>query len=79
MIPNQKIFRLLMGGLVIAGILMGCGSGLPRSETVRVSPWDSFEDAKAAYDKIELYQTHKSDLISLGFDPYTTHNTRILT
>ena len=76
-IQNQKIFRLLIGSLVIASILIGCSGALPRSETVRVSPWNSFEEAKAAYDKIELYQTRKSHLISLGFDPYTTPNTKI--
>ena len=76
---NQNIFRLLIGSLVIATVLVGCSGALPKSETVRVSPWNSFEEAKAAYDKIELYQTRKSHLISLGFDPYTTPNTKILT
>ncbi len=58
--------------------LTSCGSPLPRGENTIKSPWNSFAEVKAAYDKISLHETNTNDLQELGFDPYSTPNVKIL-
>ena len=41
--------------------------------------WSNFAEAKAAFDRIEPNATTVADLAALGFDPYTSPNTTILT
>ena len=66
--------------LLVAAITMsGCGSLLPSSKHTSKSPWDSFEDAKTAFDKITPYETTTTEMQALGFDPFTTPNIRIHT
>lgn len=77
-LQNKKDKALLMM-LMFAVSLAGCSRGLPRVESVTVSPWNSFDQAKAAFEQIRLHQTTRQQLQGLGFDPYTTPNTRILT
>ena len=71
--------RGLLCILIAAMTMSGCGSMLPSSKLIYKSPWDSFEDAKTAFDKITLYQTTTKEMQALGFDPFTTPNIRILT
>ncbi|PCH85225.1 MAG: hypothetical protein COB26_08880 [Piscirickettsiaceae bacterium] len=59
-------------------LLSACGSPLPRSEEVTKSPWTSFDQAMAAYDKVILNKTTVKQLRQLGFDPYSTPNVKIL-
>ncbi len=75
---GQK-YRILLV-FVCSFLLTGCGvSLLPTSlEEVR-SPWDSFEEAKKAFDKILVEETSLDGLKSLGFDPFITSNMEILT
>jgi hypothetical protein len=69
----------LLAVTLTAFALHGCGGLLPRShESVNVT-WSSFEEAKTAFDRIEPGLTTVSDLAPLGFDPYTSPNTTILT
>jgi hypothetical protein len=42
------------------------------------SPWETFDEAKSAYDSIILNTTTTTDLKALGYDPYNTPNVRIL-
>jgi len=60
------------------GMLAGCASLLPAGKQETVTPWHSFEEAKAAYDRIEPYQTSLADLKALGYDPAKTPNVTIL-
>lgn len=71
--------RRLFCILIVAITMSGCGSMLPSSKLTYKSPWDSFEDAKSAFDKITPYQTTTTEMQTLGFDPFTTPNIRILT
>lgn len=76
--PGLCALRLLVVGLV-ALTLHGCGGLLPRShESVNVT-WSNFDEAKSAFDRIEPNATTVADLGALGFDPYTSPNTTILT
>lgn len=61
----------------LALALAGC-SVLPSSGEVTNSPWTSFADAKAAYERIEPNRTTLLDLRDLNFDPYTAPNITIL-
>ncbi len=59
-------------------LLQGCASLLPSSKEVTKSRWNSFDEAKSAYDKIIPNKTTIEDLKNLGFNPETTPNITIL-
>lgn len=63
--------------LVVAA-LAACGTFLPTSEAITESPWQSFEDAQRAFDKIILHQTTVADLKQLKLDPAANPNVTIL-
>lgn len=64
--------------VIIICMTFGCSALLPSSKETTPSPWKSFNDSKAAFDKIIPYETTTDDLKQLGFDPYSTENIRIL-
>jgi hypothetical protein len=57
----------------------GCSTLLPSAKQTIQSPWNSFEDAKAYFDKITPRQSTTKELKELGFDPFSTPNIKILT
>jgi hypothetical protein len=58
----------------------GCsGALLPSVKQTTKSPWQSFEEAKIAFDKIVPSQTTSQDLKRLGFDPFATPNVKLVT
>ena len=65
---------------ILAGIcvLSGCSSLLPRSATVSNSPWQSYKDARATFEKIVPGKTTLSDLRDLNVDPEVNPNMTIL-
>lgn len=65
-------------GLLTAFLLSACSSLLPTSQDKSIQPWMTFEEAKASYDKIELFVTDMDSLRELGFDPFKTPNVKIL-
>jgi hypothetical protein len=71
--------RKMSLAVLVCVALSGCGGMLPKGRTVTESPWGSFDEAKAAFDKITPYNTSIQDLKNLGFDPYSTPNIKILT
>jgi len=70
---------LFLTVLFIALIAAGCGSLLPSVKDTTKSPWETFDDAKTAFDKIIPYKTTDGDLQKFGFSPLSTPNVRILT
>jgi hypothetical protein len=56
--------------------LAGC-TVLPSSGTTAPSPWATYAEAKAAFDRINT-NTTKEALVILGFDPASLPNTRVL-
>ncbi|MEW5008270.1 hypothetical protein A9Q80_01570 [Cycloclasticus sp. 46_83_sub15_T18] len=78
LLKNMVGNRLIVGAVLLLLLLSACSSPLPKTEDETKSPWDSFSEAIAAYDKIELNKTTVRDLRELGFDPYTTPNVKIL-
>lgn len=71
--------RRMLFLLIMAMATGGCGSLLPSAKQTTVSPWNSFEEAKEAFDKITPHETRADEMRALGFDPFTTPNIRILT
>jgi hypothetical protein len=43
------------------------------------TPWQNFDEAQLAYDKVVPHKTTVSELKTMGFDPMTTPNVKILT
>jgi len=60
--------------------LTGCGSLLPSvKEETKMDSWNTFDEAKTAFEKIIPDETTKDDLQKIGFEPGKTPNLRILT
>ena len=64
----------------LAAMFSGCSTTalLPRQQKIVVTPWNSFAEAKNAFDQINPYQTKKDELAKLGFAPEVTPNIKIL-
>jgi len=75
----MKYFTMCLLFLALVLTNTGCRSMLPTEVKRSRTPWESFEEAQAAYDKIIPHKTTVADLKSLGFDPATTPNIKILT
>ncbi len=72
----HSVLRATMTIAVI--VLAGCDSMLPRSKAVAETGWGSFDDARAAFDKLELHKTRADELAKLGFDPFANANVTLL-
>lgn len=74
----HKHFALLF---TLTGLfLSGCGvTLLPTTQDTVRSPWDSFAQAKTAYDLVVVGETDLEGLKGLGFDPFSSSNMEILT
>jgi len=64
--------------VIFVWLLAGCSSFLPSGETVKKSPWETFDETKGAFDQIAVGQTTVDELTQLGFDPHRTPNIAIL-
>lgn len=71
---GRNLTTLLAAGLAVAG----CASLLPTSQAEVSSPWRSFEEARAAIDRIEPDRTTTADLRAAGIDPYVSRNVQLL-
>jgi hypothetical protein len=74
----MKTLSIRLFFIVAIFTLTACSTMLPSGDEVVKSPWETFEEAKAAYDKIVPDETTVEGLRELGFDPYRTPNIRIL-
>lgn len=74
MTPRALAAVALASGMVLAG----CADLLPRARSEVRSLWASYEQARAAIDRIIPYQTTAQDLVALGIDPFRTENVRLL-
>lgn len=64
--------------VVMLGLLAGCSSLLPKSSEVTASPWQTFQDAQDAFDKIVPGATTIADLRRMKLDPRSNPNIAIL-
>lgn len=75
--PERTLVKTLFW-LSASLLLASCAALLPKSQDKPLAPWRSFEEAKAGYEGIQPFVTDLDGLRSLGFDPYTTPNVRLL-
>lgn len=75
----KNFFFCTLGAILIILNTYGCSSMLPVAKSDIDSPWETFEQAKTAFDKIIPYETTREQLESLYFDPFKTPNIEILT
>lgn len=68
--------RLFLLSLLLG--VVGCRSLLPDGGRQADNIWNSFDEAKAAFDRIEPYRTRLDELRTLGFDPGKRANIQIL-
>jgi hypothetical protein len=67
------------GWLAVAALVLGaCSSLLPEGRQEKVSPWKTYDSAKAAFDSITLGETDRGTVHRLGFDPAAIANVQIL-
>ncbi len=59
-------------------LLAGCAELLPKASSEIASPWKSYEEAKAAADRIVAFRTTTAELKALGFDPFAIPNVQLL-
>jgi hypothetical protein len=66
--------------VAVSGVALcaACSSMLPTSQETAKSPWNSFEEAKAAYDSIVPSETTAEELKAIGYDPFLAENIRVL-
>lgn len=64
--------------ILVAAALAGCSSLLPRGEQLTYSPWKSFDEAQATYDRIEPNRTTVAELKELKLDPKRNPNITLL-
>jgi hypothetical protein len=64
--------------LLLACLLGGCGHMLPKSKEVTASPWQTYQDAQEAFDKIVPGQTTIAELRQMSLDPSENPNIAIL-
>jgi len=81
-IRSSFISRLCISILMfaLAAMFSGCSttSLLPNQKEIIVTPWNTFDDAAEAFNRITPYQTRKNDLQEVGFTPQVTPNIKIL-
>jgi hypothetical protein len=75
--PRTSGYRSL-APLVSALALAGCASLLPTSQSEVNGTWSTFEEARAAIERIEAQRTTVADLKAAGIDPFTSTNVQLL-
>lgn len=77
----KPMLRCGLKNCCLAGILFilsGCASLLPRAREDVRTPWGSYADAQAMFERIVPYATTTAELKALGIDPEQTPNVAIL-
>jgi hypothetical protein len=67
-----------LAGLLLLCLLAGCSSLLPKSKEVTASPWQTYQDAQDAFDKIIPGKTTIAELRQMSLDPSSNPNIAIL-
>jgi hypothetical protein len=75
----MKSFTMCLLYLALVITTTGCKSLFSSTSQRSRTPWGNFDEAQTAYDKVIPHKTTITELKSLGFDPLTTPNIKILT
>ena len=76
----RRLAAGVLGAPLAAAVALAtaCSGPLPKTKEVAESPWQTFDEAMAAYELIVPLKTTAEDLKVLGYDPFTTPNVRVL-
>lgn len=75
----MKAFTMCLLYLALVLTTTGCKSLFSSTSQRARTPWQNFEEAQGAYDKVIPHKTTLTELKTMGFDPLTTPNVKILT
>jgi hypothetical protein len=75
----MKSFTMCLLYLALVLTTTGCKSLFSSTSHRSRTPWENFDEAQVAYDKVIPHKTTLTELKTLGFDPFTTPNVKILT
>jgi hypothetical protein len=64
--------------LLAAGLASGCAGMLPRADNEARSPFDSYDAAAAAFERIVGHTTTVAEMRALGFDPAASANVTVI-
>lgn len=64
--------------VIVALVVTGCASLLPEAKQNTQTPWHSYAEAQAMFEKIVPGKTRLADLKSMGVDPDQTSNVAYL-
>lgn len=68
----------LLAAVVLCCVFCGCTLLLPKESKVTRTPWSSFDEVKAAFEKVSPHSTTTGQLKVIGFNIYSTPNLRVL-
>ncbi len=69
--------RLLATGLLLS-LATGCSALLPRSQEMSASPWQTYQEAQQAFDRLVPGETTAVELREMSLDPSSNPNITIL-
>jgi len=75
----MKAFALCLLYLALVLTTTGCKALFSSTSQRSRTPWHNFDEAQSAFDKVIPHKTTVSELRTMGFDPMTTPNIKILT
>ena len=75
----MKAFAMCLLYLALVLTTTGCRALFSSASQRSRTPWQNFDEAQAAYDKVVPHKTTLAELKTLGFDPVSTPNVKILT
>ena len=75
----MKAFAMCLLYLALVFTTTGCKALFSSSSQRARTPWQNFDEAQASFDKVIPHKTTVTELKTLGFDPHTTSNIKILT
>jgi hypothetical protein len=74
----MELPRRLSALLAAALLAAGCAELLPKSHSEVQSPWDNFDEARAAFETIVPDRTTTAELRARKLDPYESPNVTLL-
>ena len=75
----MKAFAMCLLYIALVLTTTGCRALFSSTSQRSRTPWQNFDEAQAAYDKVVPHKTTLAELKGLGFDPLATPNVKILT
>ena len=77
-IESLKVALHGFAALAAAVLLASCTALLPRTEIETPGVWTSFEDARAAIERVQPHRTTAAEVRAAGLDPFTNRNVELL-